>query len=94
LSKVNRRKFISIGAGIAAVAGIGYLTKAYWHSLIKDTVFYKVESLAITDLEYPKTVKAGSTFTVKVIVKHVLHGQKDVFVDLYDNAGLYRGGFY
>jgi hypothetical protein len=96
LSKVSRRKFLyaGAGAGVAAVVSIGYLTKDYWYSLIKDTVFYKVESLAIADLEYPKTVKAGSTFTVKVIVKHVLHAQKDVFITLYDNAGRYRGGFY
>ena len=68
--------------------------KDYWFPLIKDTVTHEVETLEITDLDYPKTVHAGSVFTVKVSVKHVLNDQKDVFVDLYDYSGLYRGGFY
>ena len=28
--KLSRRKFIYVGAGVAAAAGIGYMTKNYW----------------------------------------------------------------
>ncbi|MCJ7634518.1 hypothetical protein MUP77_19265 [Candidatus Bathyarchaeota archaeon] len=32
----SRRKFLYAGAGIAAVVGIGYLTKDYWHPIIQE----------------------------------------------------------
>jgi hypothetical protein len=94
LPYLPRRNFLYASLGITAALGISYLTRDYWYSLIKDTLPHEGESLEITELDYPKTVKTGSTFTVKVIVKHILHDQKDVFVTLYDNSRHYRGGFY
>jgi hypothetical protein len=89
-----RRNFLYASLGITVGFGLSYLMKDHWYPLIKHAVPYEVETLKITDLDYPKTVNAGSVFTVKVIVKHILDDQKDVFVDVYDDSGLYRGGFY
>jgi len=74
-SKLSRRKFLTTGIGIAAVAGMGYLTKDHWSQFIQN-IYATTPSLTPTPAQTiePLSTTPSDKVDLELLLFHDYHG--------------------